>query len=109
MPLEHERRRFRRYPLRLKARLRQGTREVDADVLNASVGGCLLVAHLNVNPGDTIEVSIPELQVPPTNVCVVRCAPTEGGFLIATCFETAVADEPTLALASSAPPPSRVS
>ena len=107
MPLEHERRRFRRYPLRLRARLRQGSHEVDADVLNASVGGCLLVAHLNVHPGDALEVAIPELQVPPTRVYVVRCSPTEGGFLIATCFETAVADEPTLSRASSSSPPSR--
>jgi len=109
MSIEHERRRFRRYPLRLRARIRHDTREVDADVLNASVGGCLLVAHLNVSAGDMIEVGIPDLQVPPTSMCVVRCAPTEGGFLIATCFETALADEPALALASSTPTPSRVS
>jgi hypothetical protein len=107
MSLEHERRRFRRYPLRLRARLRYDTREVDADVLNASVGGCLLVAHLSVSAGDTIEVSIPDLQVPPTSMCVVRCAATEGGFLIATCFETPLADERPLALASTPQTPSR--
>jgi hypothetical protein len=108
MSLEHERRRFRRYPLRMRARIRQATREVDADVLNASLGGCLLVAHLHVSAGDTLEIDIPELQVPPTPMFVVRCAPTEGGFLIATCFETPLADEPTLAVASSTPRPSRV-
>jgi hypothetical protein len=107
MPIEHEKRRFRRYPLRLRARIRHDTREVDADVLNASVGGCLLVAHLSVSAGDTIEVGIPELQVLPTSMCVVRCTPTEGGFLIATCFETAFADEPTLALVSSTQNPAR--
>ncbi len=48
MSSEHERRRFPRYPLRLRARLRHGHEEVDAEVLNASVGGCLLVAHLRV-------------------------------------------------------------
>lgn len=109
MSSEHERRRFRRYPLRLRARIRHGTQELDADVLNASVGGCLMVAHLNVGAGDMLEVSIPELQVPPTAMCVVRCAPTEGGFLIATCFETPVTDESTLTLASAhSPPPPRV-
>ncbi|MBM7116749.1 PilZ domain-containing protein [Archangium primigenium] len=107
MSNEHERRRFRRYPLRMRARVRHEAQEVDADVLNASLGGCLLVAHLNVSAGATIEVSIPQLQVPPTAMCVVRCAPTEGGFLIATCFEAPLADEPSLAQAAASPLPPR--
>ncbi|MCY1083511.1 PilZ domain-containing protein [Archangium lansingense] len=96
MSSEHERRQFRRYPLRLRARLRHGLEEVEAEVLNASVGGCLLMAHLRVEAGALLEVSIPDLQVPPTSMAVVRCTPTDSGFMIATCFESPVADEPAL-------------
>jgi hypothetical protein len=101
MSSEHDRRRFRRYPLRLHARIRHGEQELDADVINASMGGCLLIAHLAVDAGATLEVSIPDLQVPPTPMIVVRCAPSDAGFLIATCFEVPVTDEPTLAQRSS--------
>ncbi|QRO01935.1 PilZ domain-containing protein [Archangium violaceum] len=105
MSSEQERRQFRRYPLRLRAILRSGSEEVEADVINASVGGCLLRTHLKVQAGDVIEVSIPDLQVPPTSMVVVRSTPTdEAGHLVATCFESPVADEATLAGHSSEKP-----
>ena len=107
MDSEHERRRLRRYPLRLRARLRHGLQEVDAEVLNASGGGCLLVAHLRLEAGALLEVSIPELQVPPTSMAVVRCTPTDMGFMIATCFESPVALESTLSRQASEEAPLR--
>jgi hypothetical protein len=102
MSSEQERRRFRRYPLRLRALLRFGSEEVEAEVINASVGGCLLRTHLRVQAGDVIEVSIPDMQVPPTSMVVVRSAATDDlGHMVATCFESPVTDESTLAEHSS--------
>ncbi len=104
MSSEQERRRFKRYPLRLHARLRFGSEDAEAEVINASEGGCLLRTHLRLRAGDIIEASIPELQVPLTCMVVVRSTPTDdAGYLVATCFESLVTDESTLAERSSGP------
>jgi hypothetical protein len=104
MSSEQERRRFKRYPLRLHARLRFGSEEAEAEVINASEGGCLMRTHLRLGAGDVIEASIPDLQVPMTCMVVVRSTPTDdSGYLVAICFESPVTDESTLAERSGGP------
>lgn len=104
MSSEQERRRFKRYPLRLHARLRFGSEDAEAEIINASEGGCLMKTHLRLRAGDVIQASIPDLQVPLTSMVVVRSTPTDdSGYLVATCFESPVTDESTLAERSGGP------
>jgi len=101
MLFEQERRRFRRYPLRLRARLHRGLEEADAEILNASMRGCLMRTHLTLKAGDIIEASVPDLRVPPTSMVVVRSAPTDLGYMVTTRFDLAVTDESSLIQYSS--------
>lgn len=97
---EHERRRHHRYPLRLPIKLRRGSEELSADIVNASQSGCLLIVPSPLEPGEVLGVNIPELMMPETKLHVLRCLPSPPGtpgYMVATCFESAEANETTLA------------
>ncbi|HEX8818290.1 MAG TPA: PilZ domain-containing protein [Archangium sp.] len=88
MSFDHEQRRHRRYPLRLAITLYRGGEEVDADIINASEGGCLLLVPYPLEPGEDLVASIPPLLISRTKVHVVRCESTPEGYTAAVCFET---------------------
>jgi hypothetical protein len=107
MSFENERRMHARYPLRLAIRLRRGAEELDAEIVNASVGGCLLLLAFPLEPGEVVEVTIPELRIPRARLRVVRCMPASPGFSVATSFEApAVTDSALERLSSHEPRPS---
>lgn len=93
---EHERRRHRRYPLRLTIKVHRGSEELSADIINASVSGCLLLTQAAMQSGELLEVSIPEMMLPRARLKVVRSESTPTGYMVATCFETLMADEPSI-------------
>lgn len=97
MSFDNERRRHRRYPLRLAVKLHQEHEVLDADIINASNNGCLLLSRHPLEPGQQIEASIPELMIPRTWLHIVRCQATPSGYMIAACFEAAMSDESPVA------------
>jgi hypothetical protein len=97
---DNERRQHRRYPLRLAVKLHQGHEVLDADIINASNNGCLLLSRHPLEPGQQIEASIPELMIPRTWLHIVRCQATPSGYMIAACFEAAMSDETHVAWSS---------
>jgi hypothetical protein len=90
---EHERRQHRRYYLGLSVRLHRGVQELSAQIVNASAGGCLLRAPEPLPQGEVFEVSIPELRIPRARLLVLRSDATGLGYLVATCFDSPLADE----------------
>ncbi|WP_224361921.1 PilZ domain-containing protein [Hyalangium versicolor] len=90
---QQERRKHARYLLHLPIRLHCEGRELKADVINASAGGCLLRMSEPLAPGDVLEASIPELKIPRTRLIVVRCHADPSGYLVATYFEATLADD----------------
>jgi PilZ domain-containing protein len=84
---EHERRRHMRYPLRMTIKLRRGSQELSADILNASVGGCLLLLTVPLEKGEALDVSIPMLNLSQARLFVLRCDPTPEGYQVATSFD----------------------
>lgn len=97
MAHDNERRRHRRYPLRLAIKLHGAHHVLDADIINASASGCLLLSREPVEPGQVIEASIPELLIPRTRLHILRCQATPTGYIIAAHFDTALGDEFSLA------------
>lgn len=100
MSFDNERRRPRLQPLRLAIKLHQGAKVLDADIINASNNGCLLLSRHPLEPGQQLEASIPELMIPRTWLHIVHCQATPTGYLISACFEAALNDEPHLAWSS---------
>jgi PilZ domain len=94
---DNERRRQRRYPLRLAVKLHQEHEVLDADIINASSNGCLLLSRYPLEPGQQIEASIPELMIPRTWLHIVRCQATPSGYMIAACFDEAAGEESSFA------------
>ncbi|WP_224244644.1 PilZ domain-containing protein [Hyalangium gracile] len=97
MSTDNERRRHQRYDLRLPIKLHRGDEVLEANILNASKSGCLLLCSTPLEPGGHIETSIPELSLPQTRLHVVRCQSTPMGYTIAAYFEAAAADETAIA------------
>ena len=98
MSMENERRRFHRYPLQLPITLEREGARLDAQVVNASEGGCLLLVRVPLAPGEVLEVSIPLLGVSRSKLHVLRCqavAPDE--YSVATRFDAPAVDDATLA------------
>jgi hypothetical protein len=100
MASNDERRRHRRYPLQLPIRLFRGGEELAAEVINASVSGCMVLVHLPLQEGEVLEAGIPELELPRTRLHVVRCQKTAMGYAVATSFESEMLDEALLSRAS---------
>ena len=86
---EQDRRRHTRYPLRMTIKVRRGSEELSADIINASIGGCLLRMPLLLEKGTALDVNIPMLNLAQGRLYVLRCdpAPEGGGYLVATCFD----------------------
>jgi PilZ domain len=101
MTLEHERRRYKRYRLRLGVNLHRGEVQVAAEVFNLSVGGCLLVTPVRLTPGETALVDIPALGLPPVRLEVVRSRQMVFWFVAAVRFEPLLPDESVLARLAS--------
>lgn len=97
MSFDPDRRRHRRYPLRLAIKLHRGNEGMDADIINASTNGCLLLSSVPLEPGEVLEASIPDLLIPRTRLHILRCQSTPSGYMVAACFDAAVADEPSIA------------
>jgi hypothetical protein len=99
-----ERRKHRRYPLRLAVNLRRGTEMIEAMVINASVGGCLLLVTMPIEVGEKLVLHMPQLRMPEASLHVLRTETSEvdakAGWLVATCYEAALADEAALAALS---------
>jgi hypothetical protein len=98
-----ERRRHRRYPLQLPVKLHQGNEELEAHIVNASSSGCLLTLSVPLEPGVTLEASIPELMVPRSRLHILRCQSTPTGYIVAACFDAPVVDEPSTTFFSDGP------
>lgn len=94
---EHERRRHRRYPLRMSVQLLRGDQKIEALVVNASVGGCLLLLQIPLEVGEKLVIHLPQLHQPSARLHVLRTQRTQEEWVVATCFETALADEEALA------------
>ncbi len=101
MSSDNDRRRHQRYPLRLAVKLHEEGEVLDADIINASAGGCLLACTFPLEPGGIIEASIPELLIPRTKLHIVRCQATPSGYLVAAHFDAAVNDESPIAQLTS--------
>lgn len=101
MSIENERRLHARYPLRLAIRLRRAGEELAAEIVNASVGGCLLLLAVPLEPGEVVEVTIPELRIPKARLRVVRCMPASPGYSVATAFEAPAVTDTALERMSS--------
>jgi hypothetical protein len=97
---QHERRRHQRYPLRLAIKVYRRDQVLAADIINASASGCLLQMSIALDPGEALEVTIPELKMPKTRLIVVRSEATTLGYMVATRFEQLV-DEPSISRLSS--------
>ncbi|HYH94560.1 PilZ domain-containing protein [Hyalangium sp.] len=97
MSFDNERRRHRRYPLRLAIKLHCGGEVLDADIINASASGCLLLSQEPLEPGQLIEASIPELLIPRTRLHILRCQATRTGYVVAANFDAAMNDESPIA------------
>lgn len=95
-PVSHERRRHPRYLVRLPIRLHRGNEELRASIVNASAGGCLLQLAIPLEPGEVLEVSIPELKMPRVLLIVLRCESAPHGYMVATRFDELMADEASL-------------
>jgi len=102
---QHERRRHQRYPLRLAIKVQCRGEQMDADIINASASGCLLQMSISLDPGETLDVSIPQLNMPKARLIVVRSESTTLGFTVATRFDVGLADEPTLSRLSEGATP----
>ena len=91
-----ERRRYVRHPLMLTIELRRGDQVMEACVVNLSRGGCLLSTAMELEAGEVVVASIPELKMPETRLHVLRTQPGGEGCMAALCFETTLSDEGTL-------------
>jgi hypothetical protein len=85
----------------LAVKLHEEGEVLDADIINASAGGCLLACTFPLEPGGIIEASIPELLIPRTKLHIVRCQATPSGYLVAAHFDAAVNDESPIAQLTS--------
>ena len=102
---QHERRRHQRYPLRLAIKVHCRGQEMAADIINASASGCLLQMAIALEQGEVLEVSIPQLHMPKARLLVVRSESTSSGYMVATCFDSQMADEPSLSRLSGSGTP----
>jgi hypothetical protein len=100
-----DRRRHQRYPLRLAIKVRCRGQEIPADIINASASGCLLQMGIALEQGEVLDVSIPQLNMPKARLMVVRSESTSSGYVVATCFEAQLADEPVISRLSTGQKP----
>ncbi len=91
---EHERRRHPRFPLRLRIQLQRGGEPLEAEIVNASISGCMLLVAIPLEPGEVLEASIPLLNVLNGKLHVLRCESGPSGYMVAARFEEPGSTEP---------------
>ena len=96
MTSAQERRRHQRYPLQLSVTVRRGMQVQDAQVVNASTGGCLILSPVAFEVGEQVTVSIPEMHIPEARLYVVRAQQQGTEWLLGMCFEATLLDEALL-------------
>lgn len=101
MSSESDRRRHTRYRVRLDVKLLRGDTEVAVEVFNLSVGGCLLVTPMRLEPGAMALLDIPRLGLPPVRLHVVRSRHFQSWYVAAARFEPLLPDESLLARLAS--------
>jgi hypothetical protein len=104
---DNERRRHRRYPLRLAIKLHRGDQVLHADIINSSSKGCLLLCPSPLEPGLLLEASIPELMIPRTQIHILRCQSTGSGYMMAASFVAALYEDSPLVWRAEEPPAPR--
>jgi hypothetical protein len=79
----------------MTVKVRRGSEVLSADIVNASVGGCLLQTTVPLEQGEALEVNLPMLNMPNAKLYVLRVdpAPTGSGYMVATCFNELSKDE----------------
>jgi PilZ domain len=99
---DQERRRHTRYSFHMTVKVRRGSEVLTADIINASVGGCLLQMTVPLAKGDALDVNLPMLNLPNARLYVLRVdpAPTGSGYMVATCFNELAEDEDVIREAS---------
>jgi hypothetical protein len=70
----------------MSIKVRRGNEELAAEIINASVGGCLLRMPAPLEKGVALDVNIPMLNLAQARLYVLRCepAPEGGGYMVAT-------------------------
>lgn len=91
-----ERRRYRRYRVRLSVQFLRGETEVAGEIFNISRSGCLLVTPVALQPGERADIHLPSLGRPPTSFQVVRTRPVGPWYAVAAHFEPPLPDEARL-------------
>jgi hypothetical protein len=76
----------------LADKLHTGGQLLDADIVNASTNGVLLLCATPLEPGGAVEASIPELMIPRTTLHILRCHAVPAGYMVTAYFEAAMAD-----------------
>lgn len=93
---QHERRRHRRFRVRLSVHFLRGEAEVAGEIFNISRSGCLLVTTVALKPGERVEIHVPSLGRPPQFFDVIRTRPVGPWFAVATAFSPELPDEAQL-------------
>ncbi|MDC0713358.1 PilZ domain-containing protein [Stigmatella sp. ncwal1] len=91
-----ERRRHRRFRVRLSVQFLRGEVEVAGEIFNISCSGCLLVTPVALKPGEQVAVHLPSLGSTMMSFRVVRVRPVGPWFAVATAFEPNLPSEAVL-------------
>lgn len=81
-----ERRRHRRFRVRLSVHFLRGEAEVAGEIFNISRSGCLLVTSVALKPGERADIHVPVLGRPPQSFEVIRTRPVGPWFAVAAAF-----------------------
>lgn len=93
---EPERRRYRRFRVRLSVQFLRGEAEVAGEIFNISCSGCLLVTSVALKPGERADIHLPALGRPPVAFHVVRSRPVGPWYAVAVSFEPHLPSEAPL-------------
>jgi hypothetical protein len=93
---EPERRRHRRFRVRLSVQFLRGEAEVAGEIFNISCSGCLLVTSVALKPGERVDIHMPTLGRPPVAFQVIRTRPVGPWYAVAVAFEPHLPNEALL-------------
>jgi hypothetical protein len=91
-----ERRRHRRFRVRLSVQFLRGEVEVAGEIFNVSLSGCLLVTPVALKPGERLDIHVPALGRPPVAFQVIRTRPVGPWHAVAVAFEPELPSEAML-------------
>lgn len=101
---ESDRRRHRRFRIRLSVQFLRGEAEVAGEIFNLSRSGCFLVTPVDLKPGERLNIQLPRISHPPMSLQVVRTRPIGLWYAVAAAFEPHLPNETLLEeLAHSSP------